>query len=71
MTNQDFRKALKDGKTDVIYTDVDGKKYIHKILKAGKVQVNLYNSFLKKEYKLSFKTHKKYSQYQLAQTTSK
>ena len=67
MTNKDFRMALEVGKTDVIYTDTDGKKYTHRILKAGKVQVNLFNSFLNKEYKLSFKTHKKYSQYKLAQ----
>ena len=66
MTNQDFRKALQVGKTDVIYTDMNGKKYTHKILKAGKVQVNLFNSFLNKEYKLSFRTHKEYSQYELA-----
>lgn len=67
MTHEDFRTALKNGKTDVIYTDIDGKKYNHKILKAGPVQINLFNFFLKKEYKLKFSTHKNYSRYELAQ----
>ena len=67
MTNQDFRTALENGKTNVIYTDIDGKKYNHKILKAGPVQVNLFNPFLKKEYKLRFSTHKNYTRYELAQ----
>ena len=67
MTNEDFRTALKNGKTDVIYTDINGKKYNHQILKAGLMQVNLFDSFLKKEYKLRFSTHKNYPRYELAQ----
>jgi|DEB0MinimDraft_10_1074344.scaffolds.fasta_scaffold20522_5 hypothetical protein len=54
MTNLEFRIALKKGSTDVIFTDIDGKEYTHTILKAGKKQVNLYNNFLKREYKLRF-----------------
>lgn len=65
MSIQDFRKALEAGKKDVIYTDVNGKNYIHRILKAGKVQVHLYDTFLKKKYILTFRTHKRYAQYQL------
>jgi len=66
MTNQDFRTALKNGKTTVIFTDVDGKKYNHTILKAGKIQVNLFNNYLNKEYKLTFRTHKEFKAYELA-----
>ena len=55
MTNLEFRLALKKGSTEVIFTDgIDGKEYIHTILKAGKKQVNLYDNFLKCEYKLMF-----------------
>jgi hypothetical protein len=67
MTNQDFRTALENGKTKVTYTDIDGKKYIHTILKAGNIQVNLFNNFLNKEYKLTFRNHKEFKQYELAQ----
>ena len=55
MTNLEFRTALKKGNTEVIFTDFkDGKEYTHTILKAGKKQVNLYDNFLKREYKLRF-----------------
>ena len=58
MTNLEFRTALKQGNTEVIFTDsIDGKEYIHTILKAGKKQINIYNNFLKSEYKLRFSNH--------------
>jgi hypothetical protein len=54
MTNLEFREALKNGKQDVIFTDIDGKEYVHTILKAGKKQVNMYNHLRNIEYKWSF-----------------
>ena len=59
MTNSDFREALKNGNTSVIFTDIDGKEYTHTILKAGKKQVTLYNTFLERNYKINFTTHLK------------
>lgn len=54
MTNLEFRTELKKGNVDVIYTDIDGKEYIHTIIKAGKKEVTLYNNFLKEQYKIRF-----------------
>jgi hypothetical protein len=69
MTNLEFRTALKEGNTEVIFTDdIDGKEYTHTILKAGKKQVNIYNNFLQCEYKLrfgNFKEGKDFEDYRL------
>lgn len=54
MTNLEFRTELKKGNVDIIYTDIDGKEYVHTILKAGNKEVTLYNNFLNKQYKISF-----------------
>ena len=54
MTNLEFRNALKAGKKEVIYADKDGREYIHTILKAGKKQVTLYDTFLERTYLLCF-----------------
>lgn len=64
MNAQDFIDAHKAGKS-VIFTDIDGKKYEHKIVKAGKIQANLVNGF-NRQYKLNFRVHKSYPQYSLA-----
>jgi hypothetical protein len=65
MTNEDFRNALTSGQAEVIFTDVDNKEYSHTILKAGKKEVSLFNSFINKEYKLSFSNHCDYPNYRL------
>ena len=54
MTNLEFRQALKNGNTDVIYIDIDGTEYTHTILKAGKKEVTLRNNFLERDYKIYF-----------------
>jgi hypothetical protein len=54
MTNQEFLQALKTGKTEVIKTDIDGREYMEKILKAGKKEVLLYSPFLDCKYRIRF-----------------
>ena len=61
----DFKNALEEGKTKVVFTDVDGKEYTHTILKAGNKQVSLFNEFRKVEYRIKFTTHHNYPNYRI------
>jgi len=63
MTNLDFTDALKNDNKNITFTDFNGKKYIHIILKVGKLQVTLFDTFLNKKYNLSFRNHNNYPQY--------
>lgn len=65
MTNQDFQNALNSGNNEVIFTDIDGKEYTHVILKAGNIQVNLFNTFLNREYKLKFSNCQNWNNYRI------
>ena len=65
MTNLEFKTALQNGNVKVIFTDFNNKEYNHTILKVGNLQVTLFDNFLNKQYKLSFRINKEYKQYKL------